>query len=227
MTNIDKELISNKQNCYIFDIDGCMADISNILLTHEQTYNIKFEKYLQERDIYNKICIEYDKLLKKYNSGEILVEPKMPIKPIEPIRQSEDKIKGIDWEYFKNHLIDAIPIQGVLDLFTSIALTHKVILLTGRDEGCRQETIDWLKKVIVERGGYSLYRRINFQLIMRTEKEIGLPAAKYKKARVLELAKQYNIQLCIEDCPDIIQMYTDLGLLVLVPNKEYYNIGQE
>ena len=139
----------------------------------------------------------------------------------------KEKLQKIDWEYFKDHLLEAIPIQGVLDLFTSIASSHKVILLTGRSDRHRAQTVEWIKKVVIEKGGNDLFRRINFQLIMREDKEMSLSGAKYKRAKILELSKQYNIQLCIEDCPEIVKELTELGLLVLTPNREYYRVGQE
>lgn len=227
MTNIDRDLISNKPSCYVFDIDGCLADVHEILLTYEQTYDIKYNKFLEERDEYHKQFSEYERQLKKYNKGEVDIKPKEPTFPVEPIRQDKEKLQKIDWEYFKDHLLEAIPIQGVLDLFTSIASSHKVILLTGRSDRHRAQTVEWIKKVVIEKGGNDLFRRINFQLIMREDKEMSLSGAKYKRAKILELSKQYNIQLCIEDCPEIVKELTELGLLVLTPNREYYRVGQE
>lgn len=227
MSNIDKDLISNKPSCYVFDIDGCLADVRQILLTHEQTYVIKHSEFLELRDKYYKDLREYNKLLDLYNRGIELTKPKEPEFPTEPTVPDEKKANKIDWNYFSTHMIDAIPIQGIVDLFASIASTHKVIVLTGRSDRDRVQTTEWLKKVIVNKGGENLFRRINFQLIMRSDKEISLSAEKYKRAKILEISKQYNVQLCIEDCPEIIKEFTELGLLVLSPNQEYYRVGED
>lgn len=210
MANIDKDLITNKQSCYIFDIDGCLADVHEILLTNEQSYEKKFAEYLEKRDAKAK-----SKDLKGLKGL------------VEPVKPAEDKLNKIDWDYFKDHLLDAIPIAGILDLFTTVASSRKVILLTGRSERNRVGTVEWLKKVIIEKGGDDLFRRINFQLIMRGDKEMNLSGAKYKRAKIQELSKQYNIQFCIEDCPEIVEELTQMGILVLSPNREYYRIGQE
>ena len=114
MANIDKDLITNKQSCYIFDIDGCLADVHEILLTNKQTYEKKFAEYLEKRDAKAK-----SKDLKDL---------------VEPIKPAEDKLNKIDWDYFKDHLLDAIPIPGILDLFTTVASSRKVILLTDLKE---------------------------------------------------------------------------------------------
>ena len=95
----------------------------------------------------------------------------------------------------------------------------KVILLTGRNELDRADTIDWLRQVIIERTNEDTYRRINFQLICRPSK-YDKSNAIFKKEKVLELTKQYHIQLIIEDHPKIIEEYTKLGFLVLKPNRE-------
>lgn len=227
MTAIDRDLISNKPSCYVFDIDGCLADVHEILLTFEQTYNIYSEKYTAALEKYQKDMVEYDKQIKDYKKGLIETKPIEPIKPLTPVKPEEKKLKKIDWEYFKEHILEALPVQGVLDLFTNVASSHKVILLTGRSERHRAATVEWLKKVVIEKGGDDLFRRINFQLIMRSDKESDLSGPKYKKAKILELSKQYNIQVIIEDCPEIIKEFTDLGLLVLSPNREYHRVGQE
>ena len=59
MANIDKDLISNKASCYIFDIDGCIADVDHLLLTYEQAYeknmeafNLAEEKYKSDYNAY-------------------------------------------------------------------------------------------------------------------------------------------------------------------------------
>ena len=44
------------------------------------------------------------------------------------------------------------------------------------------------------------------------------PAEKYKRAKILELAKQYNIQFIIDDSPANIEEFTKLGFLTLKPN---------
>ncbi|MBQ3420722.1 MAG: hypothetical protein IJH34_03450, partial [Romboutsia sp.] len=107
--------------------------------------------------------------------------------------------------------------------FISLALSKKVILLTAREELFRQGTIEWLKRVIIERANEDTYRRIHFQLICKPNK-YSKNDIEFKKEKVLEITKQYNIQLIIEDFPEIIEEYTKLGFLVLSPNREMLRI---
>ena len=96
-------------------------------------------------------------------------------------------------------------------------ITKKVILLTGRSESSKSATIDWLNKVITERSTKDMFRRINFMTIFKPDKS-NEPAEKYKRAKILELAKQYNIQFIIDDSPANIEEFTKLGFLTLKPN---------
>lgn len=220
MASIDKELISNKTSIYIFDIDGCLADIENILLTYKESYSKKLEEYEKNKEKYNKDLKIYQYELEQINNklsvNKDLVEPIEPKVP----QMYEDKLKDkIDFAYFYSHIEEALPIGGIVDTFVALALTKKVIILTGRDEMYKGSTIDWLRKVISKRFNDDTYRRINFSTIFKPTKNNDT-TEKYKKDKVNELAKQYNIQLIIEDCPAIIEEFTKLGFLVLSPNKE-------
>lgn len=224
---IDRDLISNKPSCYIFDIDGVMAEVRDILMTKKMSYEKRVVEYDQLMEEYAKALKDFDYDSKAYKRGLSHVKPIAPVKPELPTIPDSKEENKIDFDYFHRHVQEAVPVPGVVDLFINLAASHKVVILTGRSEKGRNDTLEWLKKVVIERGGDTLYRRINFQLIMRTEKEYALSGAKYKREKVLELAKNYNIRLILEDCPDIIKEYTELGFLVLSPNKEYYRIGQE
>ena len=49
---IDRELINSKPKCYIFDIDGCLANTNNIILSKVETFDMKKQKYETERAKY-------------------------------------------------------------------------------------------------------------------------------------------------------------------------------
>ena len=196
-----------------------MADADHLILTKQQAYEKDLATYEEQLRQYEKDIKDYEIAKKYYQQGSITMlpnEPVEPIRPQEPDAKTKDKYSA---EYFHNHLKDCYPIYGVLDLFLALALTKKVILLTGRNELDRADTIDWLRKVIIERTNEDTYRRINFQLICRPSK-CDKSNSIFKKEKVLELAKQYHIQLIIEDHPEIVEEYTKLGFLVLRPNRE-------
>lgn len=218
-SKIEKDLISNKSSCYIFDIDNCLADADHLILTKQQAYEKDLAKYNEDLAKYEQDMKEYEIAKESYKQGNILMLPDQPIEPMKPI-EPEVKVKDkYAAEYFHKHLKECYPINGILDLFLSLALTKKVILLTGRNELDRADTIDWLRQVIIERTNEDTYRRINFQLICRPSK-YDKSNAIFKKEKVLELTKQYHIQLIIEDHPEIVEEYTKLGFLVLKPNRE-------
>lgn len=223
MSNIEKNLISNKSACYIFDIDGCMADVNHLVLTNEEAYEANMNKYNLAKEKYQSDYKAYEYELNQFNKGFIKNKPIEPIKPTVPQKYETAKKDKIDYKYFYDNLSEAIPIEGVIDLFIALALTKKVIILTGRSENSRSDTLDWLRKVITEKYNSDMFRRINFQMIFKPEKDNN-PTEKFKREKVLELAKQYNIQLIIDDCPANIEEFTKLGFLVLSPNKEYREI---
>lgn len=211
---IDRELINSKPKCYIFDIDGCLANTNNIILSKFETFDMKKQKYETERAKYQAILKENPKAAAKINP------PKEP----EPLKSGDSK--KFDWEYFEEHLQDAEPIWGVIDMFIALATTHKVILLTGRKERHRTKTTAWLEQVVQERAGKEAWRRINFSLMMREDKN-NEPSAKFKKAKFLAIEKTYNIQLIVEDHPDVLEVINELGFTSLKPNTVFKQIGDD
>ena len=162
MASIDRDLISNKTSCYIFDIDGCLANVDNIVLTYAEAYKKELEEFNNAQEKYRSDCKAYEYDLKQYNKNLTSNKPIEPIPPIKPAKPESSKLSKWDADYFYRHLQEALPIGGIVDLFIAMALTKKVILLTGRSESSKSATIDWLNKVITERSTKDMFRRINF-----------------------------------------------------------------
>ena len=223
MANIDRDLISNKTSCYIFDIDGCLANVDNIVLTKEEAYNKNLAEYNIAQEKYKNDIILYEQNIKKYEKGLITEKPKELVPPIKPIKYDLPKKDDYDLNYFYSHLDEAMPIGGILDLFITMALSKKVIILTGREEFSKPATLNWLNRVITERSTKDTFRRINFTTIFKPDKNND-SVEKFKKDKILELIKQYNIQLIIEDNPVIIEEFTKLGFLTLKPNTFFKDL---
>lgn len=217
MASIDRNLISNKTSCYIFDIDGCLANVDNIVLTYAEAYEKELEEFNNAQEKYQSDYKAYEYDLKQYNKSLTSNKPIEPIPPIRPAKPESNKLSRWNVDYFYKHLQDALPIGGIVDLFIAMALTKKVILLTGRSESSKSATIDWLNRVITERSTKDIFRRINFMTIFKPDKS-NEPTEKYKREKILELAKQYNIQFIIDDSPANIEEFTKLGFLALKPN---------
>lgn len=225
MNKIEKNLISNKKKCFIFDIDGCLADTDNIILSKAETYEMRKKQYEEALNKYQADMEVFRLRYKGFSEGKIKDCPIEPIRPKEPDKLKESDYHSFDWEYFNSHLGDAKPIWGVIDLFIQMAMTNKVILLTGRKESARITTIDWLKRVIEERAGKDVFRRISYSLIMREEKN-NEPSGEFKKTKLVEIQKEHHIQLMIEDHPDVIEVLTKMGILALKPNTIWKQIGK-
>ena len=224
-SRIESDLISNKTNCYIFDIDNCIAESDHIILNKKNAYLKETLEYAEKLKQYQIDKERYNEEIEKYEQGEIITRPQYPVEPIRPSSPDPETENDFAREYFDSHLKECYPIYGVLDIFIALALSKKVILLTSRNESTRDDTIEWLRKVIVERTSEDTYRRINFQLVCKSPK-CNKNDIIFKKEKILEIAKQYHIQLIIEDRPEIVKEYTKLGFLVLSPNREetqFYN----
>ena len=58
---IDKELITSKPACYIFDIDGCIANVDHLIKTNKQVYEIMLKEYNAKVKKYEEDYAEYRK----------------------------------------------------------------------------------------------------------------------------------------------------------------------
>ena len=221
---IDRDCITNKPKCYIFDLDGCIANSNGIILSKADTYKLKLEKYNRDLEDYNSNKSLFYEKLEQYNQGKIDFIPAKPTPPTPLNPSDEEDYSSFDVDYFYDNLDQAIPIGGIIDLFVSLSQNYKVIIVTGRDEAVRSKTISWLKEVIESRYNKDVWRRCNFTLIMRPSKNT-YPSGKYKEQVFQDLYKQYNIQLVIDDHPDVLAVVDKLGLLSLKPNTIFKQIG--
>ena len=222
MTKIDPDMISRLPKCYIFDIDGCLADTNDIILSKSDAYVEKMKEYDKAVLKFNKDVDLFNELMHEYQQGIRDVRPIDPIRPQKPEEPTE-KPEAMDWDYFESHLNLCRPIWGTIDLLISLSQHCKVFILTGRCERVRSITQDWLRQVIEERVGKETFRRVNYTLIMRDNKDTD-PSGKYKQKKLGELTKNYNIQLVIEDHPDVVDIATKMGLLVLRPNTVWKDL---
>ena len=223
MNSIDKSLISNKTSCYIFDIDGCLADSNSIIITKEESYKKALEEYDALMRQYERQYAEYKEAINLPCNKSVKEHIPVPVEPIKPTEPDSKTKKDFDDEYFYNHIQEVSAISGILDLFVNLALNKKVILLTARKEESKQATLNWLNKVITKRYNSNMYRRIDFVSIFKSEKCKDVDE-KYKRNKVLELAKQYNVELIIDDSPRNIKEFTELGFLTLQPNILYKDL---
>ena len=106
---------------------------------------------------------------------------------------------------------DDIPNASVIALVKAYCNTRNcyLIILTGRDESCRNATMDWLTK-------YGIHPT---KLLMRPEGSRLKGDEQKKLIYETKIKDKYNVDFVIDDSDKVVKMYRDLGLTVLQPNE--------
>lgn len=108
-------------------------------------------------------------------------------------------------------IINDIPNTNVVDLVRAYCEQYgcDLIVITGRDDSCREPTLEWL-------GKYGLYPKL---LLMRSEGDHSKGDECKKKLYEEHIKGKYNVDLVFEDSSKVVKMYRELGLTVLQPNE--------
>lgn len=96
----------------------------------------------------------------------------------------------------------------VRHLIRSFHPTHKTIFMSGRDACCRSETLLWLD-------GHSFYTGCGHSLFMRPEGDMRKDSVIKEELFWKHVADNYCVDLVIDDRPQVVRMWHDLGLRVL------------
>lgn len=111
-------------------------------------------------------------------------------------------------------MINDVPNMGVLRLVEqwtkpgSAAYTNNLIIATGRDTSQEEVTKQWLAK-------YNIYPQ---EFYFRREGDYR-KGVEVKKEQIEKILEKYNVVAIIDDCEPIVNMYREMGLTVLQPNK--------
>jgi predicted kinase len=101
-----------------------------------------------------------------------------------------------------------IPNGGVCDVIFELQKSYPIILATGRDTSQEAVTKQWL-----------LDHEINVsEFYFRTEGDYR-KGVEVKREQIEKILEKYNVLVIFDDCEPIVQMYRDMGLTVLQPNK--------
>ncbi len=107
-----------------------------------------------------------------------------------------------DWKRVGEDALDHI-IQNILSIYCDA--NYEIILLSGRDEVCRPETEEWLKKHII---GYDfLYMRPKGN----NEKDSIIKERIYRE----HIEGKYNVLFVLDDRKQVVDMWRSLGLKCL------------
>ena len=111
-------------------------------------------------------------------------------------------------------MINDVPNMGVLRLVEQWtkpgpkAYTNNLIIATGRDTSQEEVTKQWLAK-------YNIYPQ-EFYFRRKGDYRKGVEV---KKEQIEKILEKYNVVAIIDDCEPIVNMYREMGLTVLQPNK--------
>ena len=105
-------------------------------------------------------------------------------------------------------MINDIPNNGVCDVVFTLQNNFPIILATGRDTSQEEVTKQWL-----------LDHEINVSEFYFRKEGDYRKGVEVKREQIEDIMKKYNILAIFEDSEPIVQMYRDMGLTVLQPNK--------
>ena len=97
---------------------------------------------------------------------------------------------------------------GVCETVWALSQEYPIIIATGRDTSQEEVTKEWLFEHSIKPTEY----------YFRTEGDYR-KGVEVKREQIEKIMEKYNVLVIFEDCEPIVQMYRDMGLTVLQPNK--------
>lgn len=109
-----------------------------------------------------------------------------------------------DWEAFFAAAPEDPPLRTGFEMLTECAERCDVVVLTGRPELCRRETLTWLGRHGLSGVDLRMRRRGDHR-----------PAARTKADLMRDLAATRTIEVVVDDDPLVVAEYRKLGLSVI------------
>lgn len=105
-------------------------------------------------------------------------------------------------------MINDIENYGVCETVWALMQEYPIIVATGRDESQAEVTKKWLYEHRLEPKEYYFRKKGDYR-----------KGVEVKREQITKIMEKYNVLVIFEDCEPIVQMYRDMGLTVLQPNK--------
>lgn len=105
-------------------------------------------------------------------------------------------------------MVNDVPNTGVCDIIRQLQEQYLIVVATGRDTSQEEVTKQWLARQGINVDEY----------FFRTNGDYR-KGVEVKKEEITAILEKYDIVAIFEDCEPIVQMYRDMGLTVLQPNK--------
>lgn len=97
------------------------------------------------------------------------------------------------------------PIYPIINIIEHYNMTHIIILLSGRDSCCREETKKWLNK----------YDILYDLLLMRSEKDNRKDCIIKEELYNKYIKDKYKVDFVLDDRNQVVKMWRDIGLTCL------------
>lgn len=97
---------------------------------------------------------------------------------------------------------------GVCEMVNSLSKNYPIIVATGRDTTQEEVTKNWLKTHNINPKEYYFRKSGDYR-----------KGVIIKKEQITKILEKYNILIILEDSQPIVDMYREMGLTVLQPNK--------
>ena len=105
-------------------------------------------------------------------------------------------------------MLNDIPNTGVVDIVRDLSKIYSIVVATGRDTTQAEVTKEWLAKQGINPD----------EFYFRTNKDYRKGVV-VKKEQIEAILEKYDIVAIFDDCEPIVDMYREMGLTVLQPNK--------
>ena len=105
-------------------------------------------------------------------------------------------------------MINDVPNTGVCEMIRQLQDYYDIVVATGRDTSQEEVTRQWLAKQGINAD----------EFYFRTNKDYRKGVV-VKKEQIEAILEKYDIVAIFDDCEPIVDMYREMGLTVLQPNK--------
>lgn len=105
-------------------------------------------------------------------------------------------------------MINDVPNTGVCEMIRQLQDYYDIVVATGRDTSQEEVTKQWLAKQGINPDEFYFRTNGDFR-----------KGVVVKKEQIEKILETYDIVSIFEDCEPIVQMYREMGLTVLQPNK--------
>lgn len=172
-----------------------------------------------KRDTHRQRSVGYQVIWKQWQQWLDYIERKryipnedLPVAVICDIDGTIADMKGIRSPFEWDKVGLDKPISVVCDmLYGYDALGYQIIIVSGRDGICEQDTRKWLDKNIIP----------SYELFMRKEGDSRKDSIVKEEIFWDSIANRYNVKAVVDDRPQVLRLWRDLNMKVICVGNPY------